>query len=219
MKKRYIVIFLLAVVSVLAGCANENSNNTSNTGNNQDQTRGASSTPGDNNFGQQWNENFSEASSTVLTIGGKVLVMGTENADGSISAERIIVGDSNTDWEKVLPQQKSGSDNQTEQVQPAQGNAENAQIQPSQDQGGQRPDFSQFQNLSEEERQKLRDARAAQGGTGGKGAGSARQGIAQLNGEIISKDDSSFTLKIENGGSKLIFFSSSSKILKPKQAN
>jgi predicted acetyltransferase len=59
-----------------------------------------------------------------------------------------------------------------------------------------------------------------QGGTGGRGtSGSGGQGVVQTNGEIISKNDNSFTLKIKNGGSKMIFFSASTKILKPKQAS
>ncbi len=51
----------------------------------------------------------------------------------------------------------------------------------------------------------------ASGTTRGAGAG-ARGGFA--NGEIISKDDSSVTIKLASGGSQIVFFSTSTAILK-----
>jgi len=68
-----------------------------------------------------------------------------------------------------------------------------------------------FQNFSEEQRQQL-----FQGNTGrnlqrevGGGVGSSF-----LSGEVISKDEQSVTLKTPNGGSKIIFFSDSTEIVK-----
>jgi len=60
-----------------------------------------------------------------------------------------------------------------------------------------------FQNLSQEQRQQL-----LQGRTGG-GAGANF-----LNGEVIAKDEQSLTLKMSDGGSKIIFFSDSTTISK-----
>jgi len=60
-----------------------------------------------------------------------------------------------------------------------------------------------FQNLSPEQRQQL-----SQGRTGG------GTGANFLNGEIISKDEQSLTIKLPDGGSKIIFFSDSTEISK-----
>jgi len=58
-----------------------------------------------------------------------------------------------------------------------------------------------FQNLSEEQRQQI-----FQGRIGGAGGG--------LSGEVIAKDEQSLTLKTQDGSSKIVFFSGSTKILK-----
>jgi len=65
----------------------------------------------------------------------------------------------------------------------------------------QRPSFQNLQNLSPEQRQQF--AQRA-GGTG----------TNFLSGEVISKDEQSLTLKMSDGGSKIIFFSDSTQISK-----
>ena len=74
--------------------------------------------------------------------------------------------------------------------------------------------FASMANLSQEERQ----TRMQQFGVNVNGA--ARQRGAQAggggftNGEIIAKDDQSVTLKLVDGGSKIIFFSGETKVTK-----
>ncbi len=63
-----------------------------------------------------------------------------------------------------------------------------------------------FQNLSSEQRQQLQ---ANAGGNFQRGTGTNL-----LNGEVIVKDEQSLTLKMPDGGSKIVFFSGSTKILK-----
>lgn len=81
---------------------------------------------------------------------------------------------------------------------------------------GQRGEFSRanFQNLSSEDRQqRIREFGANVGGGLGSGQrGGSAEGF--IVGEIISKDDKSVTIKLRDGGSKIVFFSGSTEITK-----
>ncbi|MBI2635179.1 MAG: hypothetical protein HYW79_01390 [Parcubacteria group bacterium] len=65
-----------------------------------------------------------------------------------------------------------------------------------------------FANLSPEERQ----ARMQQFGVGAGGVRSGTQGGGFVSGEIIASDSKSVTVKLRDGGSKIIFFSDSAEI-------
>jgi len=75
------------------------------------------------------------------------------------------------------------------------------------------PSRQGFQNLSSEQRQQL-----LQGSTSTEG--NSQRGIARgtgsgfLSGEVIAKDEQNLTLKMPDGGSKIVFFSTSTKISK-----
>jgi hypothetical protein len=67
-----------------------------------------------------------------------------------------------------------------------------------------------FQNLTPEQQQQMVQRLGANGGSGmgqrdGNGSGLA-------NGEIISKDNQSITVKLSNGGSKIIFYSETTEV-------
>lgn len=69
-------------------------------------------------------------------------------------------------------------------------------------------------NLSNEERQARMQAGAANIGrqAGGLRANGNNNGVAM--GEILAKDDKSVTLKLRDGGSKIVFFSATTQITK-----
>ncbi len=68
-----------------------------------------------------------------------------------------------------------------------------------------------FQNMSAEQRQQFAQGNAS---------GSFRQGAGRmvgsgfLSGQVISKDEQSLTLKMQDGSSKIVFFSDATKISK-----
>src|SRR3989338_5136266 len=77
-------------------------------------------------------------------------------------------------------------------------------------------DFQNLQNLSPEERQQRLQELGANAGAGFRGgAGGGQRGRGGFTaGEIIAKDDKSVTVKLRDGGSKIIFFSDSTEISK-----
>ncbi len=77
-------------------------------------------------------------------------------------------------------------------------------------------DFQNLQNLSPEERQQRLQEIGVNTGVGFRGgaSGSQRSGGGFTTGEIISKDYQSITVKLPNGGSKIVFLSDSTSISK-----
>lgn len=67
-----------------------------------------------------------------------------------------------------------------------------------------------FANLSPEERQ----ARLQQSGLNNRGQGGMRTAGGFIAGEILSKDEKSITIKMQDGGSKIVFFSDTTKVMK-----
>ncbi len=138
----------------------------------------------------KWEENSEEAGLDDLEISQQVLVMGTENGDGSVSANQIVIGNDESDFENMAgPLIKDG---------------ENNDVQPEKDKS----------EMSEEERAKFREEKRAEKEASGQ---SIKGGNAtRVTGEIIDKDDTTITLKIEEGGSRLIFYSDETKVLELK---
>jgi len=79
--------------------------------------------------------------------------------------------------------------------------------------GMMRGSAADFANLSQEERQARFQQFGATGAAGGMQKGTRTAG-GMIGGEIISKDDKSITVKLIDGGSKIIFFSDTTQITK-----
>ena len=69
-----------------------------------------------------------------------------------------------------------------------------------------------FANLSQADRQQRFSQMG--GGQGAGRAGGAQAGAGFVNGEVIAKDDKSITVKLGDSGSKIIFYSTSTKLQK-----
>ena len=85
------------------------------------------------------------------------------------------------------------------------------------DQGKSQTAFRNLGNLTPEERQQRLQQMGANAGAGFRSGNSANSGIST--GEIISIDDKSVTVKLRDGGSKIVFFSDSTKITKSAEGS
>jgi hypothetical protein len=201
MKKNYFIVFILIVILVaMTGCGNENKETSNQNGDQQTETNRVFRT----------NENFAEASLDDLEIGQQVLAMAVENSDGSLTAENLIIGGESQDWQMAFGpmQPRSGMPGEDGQTSPDFS-------------AGERPNFEELQNMSEEERTQFMENMRAERQQAGANLSGRRGGnmITRLAGEIIDMDDKSVTLKLEEGGSKLVFYSDKTVVLKPKEQN
>ena len=133
----------------------------------------------------KWEDGFTKAGLDDLEINQKILVMGSENSNGSIIADRIIIGDNEIEFTQM------GGDMERREI-----NKENVS------------------GEIDEEREEMRktvEGRTTDG-TRGNISVNTDQSVVRLIGEIIDIDDDSLTLKLDTSGSKIIFYSDSTEI-------
>jgi hypothetical protein len=196
MKKRYFIILPALVLLTLTGCLSDNEGENQN----NNQQNGLSQVNKDQRFNR--GEDSSEDAIVDLEVGQQIFVMGMENSDGSITADQIIIGDLETNFDEMI--QNIRIEDSPEASDEGMDNTPQG-----------RPDT---QNFLEEEKSLLREQMKSAGSAEGVArSGSVnREQIIKIQGEIIKKDDEVLTLKLTDGGSKFIFLSDSTIILKTR---
>ncbi|MDD2758364.1 MAG: hypothetical protein PHD72_03265 [Patescibacteria group bacterium] len=185
--RRYIIIFLIfsAVALVATGCAVENSKNQNgNFPPRQNNGDRSSSSTGRVNFG-------TPTSIEYLAVGKKITIMGTTNADGTVSALNIMLGEM-----PIFGQEFRSSSGRF-----ASSTMPNAQEAPQnfQPTSG---DTGQWQRRDGGDRLDGRAGPPSDGQRINRSAGQTR-----ISGEILEIDKFGLVLKLADGGSKIVFYS------------
>lgn len=133
-----------------------------------------------------------------LTIGETVTVRGGSNQDGSITAEMIFIGIMEGDFQNRPD--FSSEDREENMERPSLPEGFNPE---------------EFRNLSSEERRErmqefMGDREVPDMGNR---MGRMGSGTGFVQGEIINKDEISITVKLVDGGSKLVFYSEDTRII------
>ena len=205
---------------VFTGCSSQNTNKNTN-------ANSSSASNSDQNQGSQFYDNFETLNIFDLAIGQTIMAVGQDDGSG-VTAERIIIGSDDFDFsEFAMGPQKMNNNGEAPKKNsgevPADFNPEDMPegFTPGEGGGENRPDFS---NMSEEELAQMREnmqARVGNNGSraGGSGFAERSAAVTRLVGEILSVDGTIITIKIEDGGSKLVFLSGSTVIMQASSAD
>jgi hypothetical protein len=197
--KKYSLVFALltAFILVVSGCAVKNANDTKavNSADNNNRWGDTASGTMRMNFG-------TPATKADLAIGKKVSVFGTSNADGTVNATQIVIGEMpmfGRGFASGTPFNASGTPPMPRDASQA-PEGDNFQPPPSGDMPqGQTGGQAGFQRPAQMDGSGQRRMRAA-------------GGQSRISGEIMKLDDVSIVLKIVDNGSKIVFYSDATEI-------
>ena len=207
MKKFSISLATLLIVVLLSGCSLWQSKAV----NKANLQMATSTTPQRQN---QMMPDYPEGSSADISVGTKVMAIGLSNADGSIFADRIFIGTTTTDFsilqngfEKV-PNMNNASGTPPNFNRTGEGERQVQDV----DTVGERQAPPDFADLSEEEKKLMQERMQNRPAGHDKLSQNASTGAGNVNGEVLNIDDSSLTLKLDSGGTKLVLISEFTKI-------
>lgn len=190
-KKIFIAPLLLVSIVMLSGCSTQQNN--IDIGKQNQQKQGNENEIKDDD--QFLKENFEELTLEDLNIGDAISVVGQEDSSGAFSAVRIVVGQTP---DKIRTFQENNSDKTA-----------------GREQGyGQYNEKPDFKNMSKGGRQKIM---AQTNGRASALNDTKSSTVTRLNGEILDIDENSLTLKLNDGGSKLIYTSIKISIFRFKE--
>ena len=212
MRKSWLIFGFLACVLIFASGCSKN-NKTSGPNGNFDNQKFGSPTSTDRFAGLS----FTTSTIAELKVGDKIIVTGASNPDGSINATRIMLGDLprgkgdfNTSTRSF--HQGNYNNNQSDNNQPPAGMG-NGNMTPPQNGDDQNspsgvPGQGNFQTGGQNQNNwgSGNNTQNRRGGFGTRGG--------MIIGEILSKSDNNLVIKMVDGGSKIVFFSTETKILK-----
>ncbi|MFA6437131.1 MAG: hypothetical protein WC242_03125 [Candidatus Paceibacterota bacterium] len=157
------------------------------------------------NIQSGFDENFSTTTPNDLIVGESVMVFGLKDSNGVISSERIVLGMTQEDFKNQPGQFMGGEPGQNPNT--ASSPDGNTTKQENRFRGN--PPQG-FQDLSPEELEKMRTARD-------QGRQRLSGQMETIFGKITQKDDASITVVSDDGSSKYILYSQTTKILEPKE--
>jgi len=156
MKKNNITIFIILILLIAAtGCSLPKKNDTENKISKTPHKEEANEQATTQNQFTRWQENFDKASSTAIIIGNRILTIGSEDSGGNITANRIIIGDNETNFNELGMNARVRTNENENNT--AANNENNTHPNFTR---GQMPDFK---NMNEEERTKMREEMRAMG--------------------------------------------------------
>lgn len=204
-------MFILTISMALAGCESHNSEIESDLGAGDEQTQTEDSSGREiDNRPAGFDDRFEEVGISALIIGQQISVVGTEDVSGIMSASQIVIGDLTDEFAKQAGAIEINNDDFNSTM------VDENEVPKFMGVGdGQRPNFDE---MSEEERTAMMEKTQSQRESSvGRGLNSVSSSVTRLSGEILEIDPTTLTLKIETAGSKLIFYSAQTKILKLKE--
>ncbi len=194
------ILFILIIFIALTGCSQQTTPPA-----NQDMGAVKGVATGTRSLWGNLDDQLADATVGDLTLGAKIMVMGKTNTDGSVSADRIIIGD--LDFSRFMPPAGASGGARLFGDRPMDDRPASAGAGFFQPDARPRPDGQARGNW--------------QPGAGG--APTDRQfqrstSMARVSGEVLSLADNSLVIKLDDGGSKIVFFSEATVMKKGKES-